>query len=197
MYSKYSKIILYCTGAGMETFTNATILSSPAGTLVNVSTNTFSYRILSSVNLTCDTVPTASAIFAWTTDGCTGCFPSGQTVQVVSENILTLEDAGTFTCNASGNNTVTSDPFTIVVDCKLAMYCTYMWLEFLKDKVLQNLTHPQKQKRQNFKLVKELVSQNLFTKSWKEAIIKNVFPQNFQLYSSCMIDTIQWQIQKF
>ena len=104
----------------MQTFTDVTILSGPAGTPVNGSTNTFSYRVLSSVNLTCDTVPpaTSSTSFAWTTDGCTECFPSSQTTKVVNEDALTPVDAGTFTCGATEANNVTSDPFTIVVDCK-------------------------------------------------------------------------------
>ena len=105
-------------------FTDVTILSNPAGTPVNGSTNTFSYRILSSVTLTCDTdpEPTSSTSFTWTTDGCTACFPSGQTMQVVSENVLIPEDAGTFACTAEEVNTVTSGPFTLVVDCKLYSY---------------------------------------------------------------------------
>ena len=105
------------------TFTDVAILSSPAGTQVNGSTNTFSYRILSSVTLTCDTIPsaTSSTSFTWTTDGCTECFPSGQTTEMVTESALTPEDAGTFTCSAAEANIVTSGPFTLVVDCKLAM----------------------------------------------------------------------------
>ena len=115
-------------------FTDVTILNSPAGTQVNGSTNTFSYRILSNVTLTCDTVPgsTSSTSFTWTTDGCTACFPSGQTMQVISENTLTLEDAGTFTCTAMEANTDTSDPLIIHVDCKLAMYHIDTWLEIFK-----------------------------------------------------------------
>ena len=117
--------ILYCTGAGMGvSFTDVTILNNPAGTPVNGSTNAFSYRILSSVTLTCDTDPaaTSSTSFTWTTVGCTACFPSGQTMQVVSEDTLTPEDAGTFTCTAEEVNNVTSGSLTIHVDCKLAMY---------------------------------------------------------------------------
>ena len=108
----------------MQTFNDVTIVSSPAGTPVNGSTNTFSYRILSSVNLTCDTDPaaTSSTNIAWTTDGCTECFPSSQTTQIVTESALTPNDAGTFTCSAEeGGDNYSSDPFILVVDCKLAV----------------------------------------------------------------------------
>ena len=105
-------------------FADVTILNSPAGTPVNGSTNTFSYRILSSVTLTCDTdpAPTSSTSFTWTTVGCTACFPSGQVTEMVTESALTPEDAGTFTCTAAEANTVTSGPFTLVVDCKSYSY---------------------------------------------------------------------------
>ena len=101
-----------------------TILSSPAGTPVSGSNNTFSYRILSNVTLTCDAVPspTTSTIIRWITDGCIGCFPSSQTTQMVTENTLTPEDTGTFTCSLQeGGSEYPSYPFTLVVDCKLAM----------------------------------------------------------------------------
>ena len=105
----------------MLIFDNVTILSSPAGTPVSGSNNTFSYRILSSVTLTCDGVPspTTSTTIRWMTDGCTGCFPSSQTTQMVTENTLTPEDAGIFTCSLQeGGPEDLSDPFTLVVDCK-------------------------------------------------------------------------------
>ena len=98
-----------------------TILSNPAGTPVSGSNNTFSYRILSSVTLTCDgdPSPTASTTIRWMTDGCTGCFPSSQTTQMVTESTLTLEDADTFTCSLQeGAGEYLSDLFTLVVDCK-------------------------------------------------------------------------------
>ena len=108
----------------MQEFNDVTILSSPAGTPVSGSTNTFSYRILSSVTLTCDGVPspTASTTIRWTTNGCTGCFPSNQTTQMVIENTLTPEDTGMFTCSLQeGSNESFSGLFTLVVDCKLTM----------------------------------------------------------------------------
>ena len=105
----------------MQVFDNVTILSNPAGTPVSGSNNTFSYRILSSVTLTCDgdPSPTASTTIQWMTAGCTGCFPSSQTTQMVTENTLTLEDAGIFTCSLQeGGGAYLSDLFTLVVDCK-------------------------------------------------------------------------------
>ena len=114
---------MYCIGAPF--FTNVTIISSPAGTPVSGLTNTFEYRILSSVTLMCHTEPPASssATFEWDDGGCTTCFPSNQTTQTVTESSLTLHDAGTFTCTGteSGNTASTSDPFILRVDCKLTM----------------------------------------------------------------------------
>ena len=105
----------------MQMFDNVAILSSPVGTPVSGSNNTFSYRILSSVTLTCYTVPATSSInIGWSVSGCTICFPSGQTGQTtVMEANLTPEDAGTFTCTAEdGGGPYPSDPFTLYVDCK-------------------------------------------------------------------------------
>ena len=105
----------------MQVFSNVTILSSPTGTAVNGSNNTFSYRILSSVNLTCYTVPsTSSDNIQWSVSECTTCFPSGQTGQTtVMGTNLTPEDAGTFTCTAqNGSDPYPSEPFTLHVDCK-------------------------------------------------------------------------------
>ena len=106
-------------------FNNVTIISSPAGTPVSGLTNTFEYRILSSVTLMCYTEPPASssATFVWDDGGCTTCFPSTQTSQIVTESSLILDDAGTFTCTGteSGETASTSGPFTLHVDCKLTM----------------------------------------------------------------------------
>ena len=104
----------------MQVFNNVTILSSPAGTPVSGSNNTFSYHILSSVTLTCYTVPSISSNnIQWSVSGCTTCFPSSQTGQTVMETNLTLEDAGTFTCTAEdGGGLYHSEPFTLHVDCK-------------------------------------------------------------------------------
>ena len=106
----------------MQSFTNATIISSSAGTLVSGSTNTYVYPILSSVTLTCDTVPpaTSSTMFTWDTAGCTTCFPLNGATQNVSTSSLTPDDAGTFTCTADdGSDIATSESFTLRVSCKL------------------------------------------------------------------------------
>ena len=109
-----------------------TILSSPAGTPVSGSANTFDYPILSSVSLTCmvDPLPPPSlsinVSYQWNTAGCynntdfnngiTRCFPYNQTTPSVIDNDLTAEDAGTITCTVtiSGSN-YTSEPFTLRV----------------------------------------------------------------------------------
>ena len=106
----------------MQNFTNATIIISPAGTPESGSNNTYIYPILSSVTLTCDTVPpaTPSTMFTWDTAGCTTCFPLNGTTQNVSTSSLTPDDAGTFTCTADGGSTnATSESFTLRVSCKL------------------------------------------------------------------------------
>ena len=110
---------MHCIGVGIQAFSSVTILSSPAGTPVSGS-NTFSYRILSSVTLTCYTVPsTSSSNIQWSVSGCSTCFPSGQIGQTVMETNLTPEDAGTFTCTVEdGGDPYVSDSFTLYVDCK-------------------------------------------------------------------------------
>ena len=110
------------------TFT-VTIISSPAGTLVNESTNTFDYPILSTVTLTCNVISDDGFSFnitsyQWNTEGCytnpnfndgnPSCFPEGQTTQSVTDDDVTAEDAGTITCTVTINNTnYTSEPFTL------------------------------------------------------------------------------------
>jgi len=84
-----------------------TIDSTPAGTPVSGSTNTFDYPILSNVTLTCmvDPSPPASATYRWNTGCYTNdrrtedtCFPAGQTTQSVTGTNLLAEDAGTVYC---------------------------------------------------------------------------------------------------
>ena len=126
-------------------FLGVTIVSSPAGTPVSGSTNTFDYPILSSVTLTCmvNPTPSSSVTYQWNTDGCytntqfTGsnpeCFPHGKTTQSVTGNDLRADDAGTITCTAmiSDSDLITSGPFTLrisgehLVCCVIAciMYC--------------------------------------------------------------------------
>ena len=77
---------------------------------------------MSSVTLTCDTVPsaTSSTMFTWNTAGCTTCFPLNHVTQNVSTSSLTPDDAGTFTCIADGGSTIaTSNSFILRVSCKL------------------------------------------------------------------------------
>ncbi|XP_065896332.1 mucin-2-like [Dysidea avara] len=105
-----------------------TIVSSPAGTPVNGSTNTFDYPILSSVTLTCMVTlsngGTYTGPYQWNATGCytnTGhnsgnptCFPTGQTTQNVTDNNLLADDAGTITCTVTVNEVdYTSDPLTL------------------------------------------------------------------------------------
>ena len=114
---------LFCsTGVCQQNFSSVTIVSSPAGTPVSGSTNTFEYPILSSVTLMCITspLPSPSATFQWNVGGCTTCFPNGQMIQNITESNLTLEDAGNFTCTATDGSTPnTSEVFTLRISCKL------------------------------------------------------------------------------
>ena len=113
-----------------------TIVSSPAGTPVNGSTNTFDYPILSNVTLTCmvNPTPSSSVTYQWNTDGCytnaqfTGsnpqCFPHGQTTQNVTGSNLNAEDAGTITCTVLINSVAyTSGPFTLRISGEQLVYC--------------------------------------------------------------------------
>ena len=105
-----------------------TIVSSPAGTTVSGSTNTFDYPILSSVTLTCMVTlsngGTYTEPYQWDTTGCytntahnsdnPTCFPTGQTTQNVTDNNLLADDAGTITCTVTVNDVdYTSDPLTL------------------------------------------------------------------------------------
>ena len=107
------------------------VVSSPTGTPVSGSTNTFDYMILSTVTLTCDVLsnhglPFSVSSYQWNSAGCytntnynhgaPGCFPHGQTTQHVTGNDLTAEDAGTITCTVTidgSNYTMTSALFTL------------------------------------------------------------------------------------
>ncbi|XP_065918563.1 hemicentin-1-like isoform X2 [Dysidea avara] len=102
-----------------------TIVSTPAGTPVSGSTNTFDYPILSSVSLTCMVYPappsTSTITYQWNTEGCyvnnqneRRCFPTGQTTQNVTEDDLLARDAGTITCTATIDGVeYTSGSFTL------------------------------------------------------------------------------------
>ena len=113
-------------GANSQPAFTATIVSSPAGTPVSGSTNTFDYPILSNVTLTCDVTSGNNSLFTvnsyqWNTEGCythsdfiNTCFPQGQTAQNVTDDDITAEDAGTITCTVTINgNHYTSEPFTL------------------------------------------------------------------------------------
>ena len=105
------------------------IFSSPAGTPVSGSTNTYDYPILSSVNLTCDVTSNNASSFTvtsyqWNTTGCytntrftsgnPQCFPHGNTTQKVVGTDLNAEDAGTISCTVTINGvSFTSEPFTL------------------------------------------------------------------------------------
>ena len=107
------------------------VVSIPAGTPVSESTNTYDYPILSNVSLTCmvDPLPVISVSYQWNTAGCynntgfnngiPGCFPFNQTIQNVTGNYLTAEDAGIITCTMTLNGTdYTSKPFTLRISGK-------------------------------------------------------------------------------
>ena len=106
-----------------------TIISSPAGTLVDGTNNTFDYPILSNITLTCnvtsdDKLPFNATSYQWNTTGCYNnpnfnssnpkCFPHGHTTQSVTDDDVTAEDAGTITCTVTinGSNHI-SEPFTL------------------------------------------------------------------------------------
>ena len=111
---------------GVDGQLTVTIVSTPAGTPVSGSTNTFDYPILSSVTLTCmvDPSPPASATYQWNTGGCftndrhdtPTCFPTGQTTQSVTGYHLLAEDAGPIACSVTIDGTYyTSDILTLRV----------------------------------------------------------------------------------
>ena len=110
------------------------VISSPTGTPVSGSDNTFDYPILSSVTLTCmvDPLPVIDVTYRWNTEGCytnsnynggsPRCFPQGQTTQNVTDNDVTAEDAGTVTCTMIIYDIkYTSEPFTLRISGDLIM----------------------------------------------------------------------------
>ena len=117
------------SGVDSQTTFTVTIISSPGGTPVNGSNNTFDYPILSSVTLTCDVSSDDGSSFTvisyqWNTEGCytnpnfndgnPSCFPHGQTTQTVTDDDVTANDAGSITCTVIINSMVyTSEPFTL------------------------------------------------------------------------------------
>ena len=120
---------------GQATYT-VTIVSTPAGTPVSGSTNTFDYPILSNVTLTCmvtssDGSTPAVTSYSWNATGCSinkahedpTCFHTGQTTQSVTNNNLLAEDAGTVTCTAIiGGIDYTSGPLTLRISGSCNLY---------------------------------------------------------------------------
>ena len=119
---------MHCTFLFIDHPPTVTIVSTPAGTPVNGSNNTFDYPILSNITLTCmvDPSPSYTIDYQWNTTGCytninyndgvPSCFPHNQTTQNVTDNDLTAEDAGTITCGIMVNGELyTSDPITLHV----------------------------------------------------------------------------------
>ena len=122
-------IVLYCiTQDHYFTAPTVTIVSTPAGTPVSGSANTFYYPILSNVTLTCvvDPLPSTNITYQWNTAGCytnsrynngePGCFPHNQTTQSVTGHNLTAEDAGTISCTATVDDVCFfSEPLTLEI----------------------------------------------------------------------------------
>ena len=125
----YTVIVLITGVDGQYT---VTIVSTPAGTPVSGSTNTFDYPILSNVSLTCivDPSPPASATYRWITSCFTNdrhtdqtCFPAGQTTQTVTGYHLLAEDAGPIACTVTiGGVEYPSDLFTV----RVSGICTFV-----------------------------------------------------------------------
>ena len=129
-----------------------TIVSSPAGTPVSGSTNTFDYPILSSVTLVCvvvtdDNLPVTVDSYRWNTAGCythpnrnngnPTCFPDGQTTQSVTDNDVTAEDAGTITCTVTiSGSDYTSGPFTLRISGEQLVYCVIACIVYCKQCML-------------------------------------------------------------
>ena len=131
---------------------NVTIVSTPTGTPVSGSTNTFDYPILSNVTLTCMVEPSSLTVtsYQWNTAGCytnskfTGsnpqCFPHGQTgpnVQSVTDNDLNAEDAGTITCTVTiSGSDYTSAQFTLRISGEKLVYCVILCIVYCKQCML-------------------------------------------------------------
>ena len=123
----------------------AIITSTPAGTPVGGSANTFDYPILSRVSLTCmvDPLPVISVTYRWNTTGCythsnysrgrPRCFPHRQNLRMVTDDDVTAEDAGTVTCIMTLDGIdYTSEPFTLRISGKLRITpCTTSVLEIM------------------------------------------------------------------
>ena len=135
--------------SGVDSQFTVTIVSTPAGTPVSGSTNTFDYPILSSVTLTCmvNPTPSSSVTYQWNTAGCytnskfTGsnpdCFPRGQTTQSVTDNNVNAEDAGTITCTVTiSGSDYTSGSFTLRISGGQLVYCVITCIVYCKQCML-------------------------------------------------------------
>ena len=131
--------------SGVDSQYTVTIVSSPAGTPVSGSVNTFDYPILSNVTLTCmvNPTPTSSVTYQWNTTGCYNnsrftpsnpeCFPHNQTTQNVTGNDLNAEDAGTITCTVTiSGSDYTSEPFTLRISGEQLVYCVITCIVYCK-----------------------------------------------------------------
>ena len=119
-------MISNCAGTNGQNY-SVTIVSTPAGTPVSGSTNTFDYPILSNVTLTCMVTSSDGSMsladsYRWDASGCytnnvhnvPTCFPAGQTTQNVTGYHILAEDAGTIACTVTiGGNDYTSGPLTL------------------------------------------------------------------------------------
>ena len=140
---------MHCFLSGVDGHSKVTIVSSPAGTPVGGSNNTFDYPILSSVTLTCisDYDNDFYASYQWNTAGCythpnfnngnPRCFPHGQTTQNVTGNDLNAEDAGTITCTVTtSHGDYTSEPFTLRISGEQLVYCVIACTVYCKQCML-------------------------------------------------------------
>ena len=138
-------LLANCGNNCSDNFLGVTIVSSPAGTPVSGSNNTFDYPILSNVTLTCmvEPIPSSSGNYQWDTTGCytnskftpsnPECFPRGQTSQTVTDNDLNAEDAGTITCTVTiSGNDYTSEPFTLRISSEQLVYCVITCIVYCK-----------------------------------------------------------------
>ena len=135
--------------SGVDGQFTVTIVSNPAGTPVDGSTNTFDYPILSSVTLTCmvDPAPSSSVTYQWNTTRCythpssnignPRCFSHNQTTQNVTGNDLNAEDAGTITCTVTiSGSDYTSEPFTLRISGEQLVYCVIACIVYCKQCML-------------------------------------------------------------
>ena len=132
-------LILFAVAGTSGQMYTVTIVSTPAGTPVSGSTNTFDYPILSSVTLTCmvDPSPPAGATYRWITSCYTNdrrmtddqrCFPAGQTTQSVTDNNLIADDAGGIVCSVTiDDREYANDLFTL----RVSGMCACIYFVFL------------------------------------------------------------------